>query len=457
MNGRVLIIDDERNLRESLAEYLSGEGFEALTADSGERGKAILETERIDAVVVDLRMPGMSGLDVLSWLKEGGPATPALMISAHGDVADAVAAMKLGAADYLVKPFDPAELAVRLGRAVGASRALASARALSSSRTPVGAPAPGDDWIGGGSAMAEIRRLIDRVAATNSTVLITGESGTGKEVVARRLHGLSARADGPFVAINLGGLPETLLESELFGYERGAFTGADNRKPGLFELAAGGTLFLDEIGDMPMPLQVKLLRVLQDKRLTRLGATRQIPIDSRIIAATNRDLEAAVRAERFREDLFYRLNVIRLRLPPLRERREDIPALAERFLARFAREMAKPVRSISPDAVALLRAYDFPGNVRELENAVERALILADGQALDVADFSFAGAKMRPEAVAPLPADALSAPVGLPLREMERRAIMDALDRHGGRREESARELGITRRTLLNKLREYGL
>jgi len=453
---RVLIIDDEKNLRESLAAFLRTEGMEALLSASADAARELLETERVDAVVVDLRMPGMSGLDFLAWLREGGPSVPALMISAHGDVADAVEAMKRGAADYLVKPFDPEELAVRLRKAVGDARLVAAARAASASpdREP-----PEQAWIGSGAAMTELRRLIERVAPTNSTVLVTGESGTGKEVVARLLHRLSHRSSGPFIPINLGGIPENLLESELFGYEKGAFTGAEARKIGLFELAAGGTLFLDEVGDMPLQLQVKLLRVLQEKRVMRLGGTRLIPIDARIVAATNRELEASVRAGTFREDLFYRLNVIRLRIPALRERREDIPALAGRFAARFAAEMGKNGLLLDADALRLLDSYPFPGNVRELENAVERAVILCDGRSLSARDFSFAGALMadpKPPAEAARSPDA-SAAEAIPLSELEKRAIAAALERNGGHRERTAGELGITRRTLLNKMNEYGL
>ncbi len=469
---RILVVDDERNLRESLAAYLAMDGMEGLPAATGEEGRALLEKERVDAVVVDLRMPGMSGLDFLAWLKEGGPAVPAIMISAHGEVADAVEAMKRGAADYLVKPFDPEELVVRLRKVVGDARIVAAAKA-SEALKPSASSGNEDGWIGSGPAMTELRRLAERVAPANSTVLVTGESGTGKEVVARLIHALSPRSAEPFVPINLGGIPETLLESELFGYEKGAFTGAESRKIGLFELAAGGTLFLDEAGDMPIALQVKLLRVLQDKRIMRLGGTRQIPIDVRVIAATNKDLESAVRAGSFREDLFYRLAVIRLKIPPLRERRGDIPLLAARFAARFAREMGKGTVGIDEDALRLLASYPFPGNVRELENAVERAVILCDGPRLALRDFSFAGADMGfssdsgvradPHAAgsaAPPPDTAQGVGVEggpLDLRTLEKRAVEAALSRNGGHRERTAAELGITRRTLLNKMNDYGL
>ncbi len=455
---RVLVVDDERNLRESLAAYLAMDGMEGLPAASGEEARTLLETERVDAVVVDLRMPGMSGLDFLAALKEGGPSVPAVMISAHGEVADAVEAMKRGAADYLVKPFDPEELVVRLRKAVGDARIVAAAKA--ETLKPAAAGTEEDGWIGSGPAMMELRRLAERVAPATSTVLVTGESGTGKEVVARLIHALSPRSSEPFVPINLGGIPETLLESELFGYEKGAFTGAESRKIGLFELAAGGTLFLDEAGDMPLTLQVKLLRVLQDKRIMRLGGTRQIPIDVRVIAATNKDLESAVRAGTFREDLFYRLAVIRLKIPPLRERREDIPLLAARFAARFSREMGKGKIGIDEEALRLLASYPFPGNVRELENAVERAVILCDGPTLGPRDFSFAGADMGadPNGLTDRGAGARTALEGpLDLRTLERRAVEAALLRNGGHRERTAAELGITRRTLLNKMNEYDL
>ncbi|AEJ19339.1 sigma-54-dependent transcriptional regulator [Gracilinema caldarium] len=455
---KILIIDDEKNLRDSIAAYLESEGMEAQTAASGEAGKLLMETERFDAVVVDLKMPGMSGLDFLSWLKDGGPLIPAIMISAHGDIKDAVEAMKRGAADYLVKPFNPDELVVRLRMVVGNARLVATASAMQTvadkkNRKSLSGVDP--DWIGSSPAMQEVRSLVERVAPTDSTVLVTGESGTGKEVVARLIHRLSKRADGPFIPINMGGIPENLIESELFGYEKGAFTGADSRKTGLCELASGGTLFLDEVGDMPLPLQVKILRMLQEKKIMRLGGSRQIPIDVRIIAATNKDLEQAVKQGVFREDLFYRLAVIRLRLPPLRDRREDIPILAQLFVDRYAAEMGRPSLKLGTDALELLSRYSFPGNVRELENAVERAVILCEGSELHSRDFSFAGSAMDK---APPPGsfagDALAGEVKT-LEELERAAILRTLALYQGHREKTAQALGITRRTLLNKLKEY--
>lgn len=476
-NSRILIIDDERNIRESVAAYLATESMDSLGAGTAEEGIGFLENHRFDAVIVDLKMPGMSGVDFLGWLKESGPDVPAIMISAHGDISDAVEAMKRGAMDYLVKPFDPDELVVRLKRAINSARLLTKAQAVEASAQSNPGKAPGknyDGWVGSGSAMENLRRMIERVAPTNSTVLITGESGTGKEVVARLLHSQSRRSDGPFIPINLGGIPENLLESELFGYEKGAFTGADARKIGLFELAAGGTLFLDEAGDMPLVLQVKLLRVLQEKKIMRLGGSRQIPIDARIVAATNKNLEEAVQRGTFREDLFYRLAVIRLHLPPLRDRKEDIAILAQTFVQRFAAEMGKGRIEFSPEALDLLSRYSFPGNVRELENAVERAVILCDGNRLKPSDFSFAGARMDDQAPLSSKKSAEEDPRSgagsskyarlseekdagdiLSLRDMERQAILAALKKNENKRELTAQELGITRRTLLNKMKEY--
>jgi two-component system response regulator AtoC len=478
-NSRILIIDDERNIRESVAAYLATESMDCLGAGTAEEGIGLLENHRFDAVIVDLKMPGMSGLDFLGWLKESGPDVPTIMISAHGDIADAVEAMKRGAMDYLVKPFDPDELVVRLKRAISSARLLTKAQAVEASvqSSPGKVLGKSDSgWVGSGRAMEVLRKMIERVAPTNSTVLITGESGTGKEVVARLLHRQSRRSDGPFIPINLGGIPENLLESELFGYEKGAFTGADARKIGLFELAAGGTLFLDETGDMPLVLQVKLLRVLQEKKIMRLGGSRQIPIDVRIVAATNKNLEEAVQRGTFREDLFYRLAVIRLHLPPLRDRKEDIPILAQTFAHRFSSEMGKGDIEFTPEALGLLSRYSFPGNVRELENAVERAVILCDGNRLRPSDFSFAGAQMddQPSSVIKKSAEK-SPPSGagdqksdepsdpgareeiLSLRDMEKQAILAALKKNENKRELTAQELGITRRTLLNKMKEYGI
>jgi two-component system response regulator AtoC len=320
--------------------------------------------------------------------------------------------------------------------------------------------------------MKKVYDLVARVAPTNSTVLITGESGTGKEVVARDIHRLSNRAQGPFVPVNVGAIPESLLESELFGHEKGAFTGAEGRRQGLFELASGGTLFLDELGEMPASMQVKLLRVLQDRTIQRLGGNRPIPVDVRILAATNKNLEEAVRDKTFREDLYFRIHVIAIELPPLRERREDIAPLAGFFLSRFSRETGKAVEGLSSGAIELLQSWPFPGNIRELENSIERAVILSNGPLLEREDFPFSGNPIRGmerppiggqspmEEVPPAPGSAHepgARDTGTTIRDAEKELIRQALERNAGHREKTAGELGITRRTLLNKMREYGL
>jgi two-component system response regulator AtoC len=443
---RVLLVDDEKRLAESLSEYLASEGIEALSAPDGLAGRKLLEEAPFDALVTDLRMPGLDGLGLLRWVREEGPHLPVIMISAHGEVRDAVEAMRTGAYDYLVKPFDPDELAMKLRKAVSERR--------SASKLAVGVSRYGDGTrlVGESLAIQEAMRLMEKAAPTLSTILVTGESGTGKEVAARIIHELSGR-EGPFVPVNVGALPEQLVESELFGYEKGAFTGADSRKEGLFEAANGGTLFLDEIGELPLHLQVKLLRVIQERKVLRVGATKGIPVDVRLIAATNRDLEAEVRAGRFREDLYYRVNVIRLEMPPLRKRKGDIPVLAGYFIRKLSAELASKIEGISPEALSLLESYPFPGNVRELENAIERAIILSDGPLLEARDFRSFGGQSLGSQRSTEPGEGRP----ITLAELERIAIEAALKRNSFHREKSASELGITRRTLLNKIKEYGI
>ena len=434
---RLLIVDDEKNIRASIVDFFRIEGFETAEAQNGLAAQKLLAEQSFDGVVLDLRMPGMDGLTLLRWLRGEGRQIPVVMISAYGDIEDAVTAMKEGAGDYLVKPFDPAELLLRVRRTIEDHllRTQASLR--------IDEPRFTDTE---NAAMREIYALAEKVAAKDATVLLTGESGTGKEVLARRIHALSRRSDRPFVPINIGGVPESLVESELFGYERGAFTGAEARKRGMIETASSGTLFLDEIGDMPMQLQIKLLRVIQERKIQRLGGTGVIPVDVRIIAATNADLEQRVASGRFREDLFYRLNVIRIHLPPLRNRPEDIPVLARHFLHVMRDRTGSQVTEFAPDALRKLQAYRFPGNVREMENMIERAVILAESETLHASDFPLALDSDR--------AGTNTAPVGT-LKSMERDMIRRALLRHEGHRQHAARELGISRRTLLNKIKQY--
>lgn len=465
---RILVADDEAKLLESIGMFLKAESIECILSPDGTKAKALLSEESFDAVVLDIRMPGLDGLSLLRWIKDEGLTLPVIMMSAHGDVRDAVEAMRLGAFDYLVKPFDPDELTIRLRKAVRDRRLSASHEA---------AGRPGADrarMVGSSAAVKEALRLVDRAAPTPATVLITGESGTGKEVAARLIHERSGR-QGAFVAVNLGAIPENLLESELFGYEKGAFTGAMERKTGLFELADGGTLFLDEIGDMPPLMQVKILRAIQERKVMRLGSSKGIPVDARIVAATNKNLETMVSEGSFREDLYYRINVVRIHLPPLRERPGDAVDLATYFVEALAPVMGRRGIRLSPDALALVASYPFPGNIRELSNAVERALILAETDELRAADFQLgpAGGASRGsgtqgtlesgagahggETLEQEGTTAYLAADGKPysLAELERLAILAALARNAGRREASARELGITRRTLLNKLNEY--
>jgi len=435
----VLVVDDEKNIRESIRRFLNTENIRTVTAENGLSAKRLLQQQVFSAGIIDLRMPGMDGLQLLKWIREEGPRLPVIMISAYGEVSDAVEAMKLGAQDYVVKPFDPEELIVRLRKVVEAQKLR--------DRVDLGgrSEAPRIESLGNSPRMSEIAQTIVKVADTPSTILITGESGTGKEVIARMIHDLSKRADNPFVPLNMGGIPENLMESELFGYERGAFTGAERRKVGLFEVAAGGSLFLDEIGEMPAQLQVKLLRVLQDKKVQRLGGADLIPVDVRIIAATNQDLQKRVQERTFREDLYYRLNVIHLAVPPLRERIEDLPLLIGRLLQRIGPKLGKSVRAIDAEAVQRLGRYSFPGNVRELENLLERALIFSEGDTLGVSDLT-----LPPDKGSVLPAPAT-------LRSLERQAIEAALLRWEGNRTKAAKELGITRRTLLNKIKLFGI
>lgn len=436
----ILIVDDEPDICGRVARLLQYEGIESVEAHNGLSAKRLLEQDVFSAVVTDLKMPGMDGLQLLQWIKDEGPEIPAIMMSAHGDIHDAVQAMKMGADDYIVKPFDPEELVFRLQRLLAMQRLH---QQVSSGQQ--GEKRAVQSWIGESPSMQAMKTMIDKIAPTPSTVLITGESGTGKEVIARAVHDRSERASKPFIAINIGGVPENLLESELFGYEKGAFTGAAARKIGMFELAASGTLFLDEIGDMPMHLQIKLLRVLQERKIQRLGSTQSLPIDVRIITATNKHLEERIAADLFREDLYYRLKVIHLHLPPLRERQDDIPLLVGHFIQRYNSIVNKAVTGIEPEALAALQRYQFPGNIRELENMIERAIIMADGELIRMQDLDIG-------AIAPTRFE----PRGS-LDEIQKQVIHNALLRWEGNRTKAAEELGITRQTLRKKMRDYGL
>ncbi len=448
---RVLVVDDERNIRESLQRLLGLEGIDCALASDGAQAVEILKAETFDVIVTDLRMPVMGGQELLERIRDEGQRSPVIMISALGEIHDAVTALKTGAVDYLIKPFDPDELIHKIRAAVSNRRRgdLIEAGARTA--------APGSRFVGEGEAARALRRALEKIARTDTTVLITGESGSGKEVVAREIHSRSPRAEEPFVAVNIGAVHENLMESELFGHEKGAFTGADARKIGLFELAASGSLFLDEIGEMPLPLQVKLLRVVQERRIRRVGGTRDIPVGTRILSATNRDIEAMVREGKFREDLYYRLNVVRVIVPPLRERKDDIPLLAGFLLEKMRGRMGKANARLSPEALDALVSYSFPGNARELENLLERALIYGEGDEIQASDLDFAGGHHELPRTSTEPKAPATAPASTSLDSVERVAIERALAKWNGNRTKAAEELGISRRTVINKIKRYGL
>jgi two-component system response regulator AtoC len=460
---RVLIVDDEKNIRESLGKYLGLENIDSAGAESGETAMDCLSKEIFDAVILDLKLPGMSGQQVLERMQSQGVTTPVIMMSAHGEIPDAVAALKKGAKDYLVKPFDPEELIIRL-RGLIENRRLQNAHEAAARTAKIGpAAALGENTlIGQSPSLKRLSEQIDKIANTGVTVLITGESGVGKEVAAREIHARGPNHDEPFVAVNIGGIHEGLMESELFGHEKGAFTGAAGRKQGLFELAGKGCLFLDEIGEMPMPLQIKLLRVLQDRKIRRLGGLSDIPVNARIISATNRDLESLIKEGRFREDLYYRLNVFRISLPPLRERREDIPLLAEYLLAKHS---GRAKAALSPEALDKLTGYDFPGNIRELENILERALIYCENGVIRGEDIDLHEGKNGADNTPAAPADAAGSgasvaantSAAITLDNIEKQAILDALARCNGNRTRAAELLGVSRKTILNKIKQYNL
>ncbi|GAB4234440.1 MAG: sigma-54 dependent transcriptional regulator [Acidobacteriota bacterium] len=440
----VLLVDDDPAQRQFLRAALERD-YRVTAASSGEEARQLLQKQGYDLVLTDERMPGMSGLELLQWVRESTPETPVVLLTAYGSIESAVEAMRLGAADYLTKPVgSPEELRLVVSRCLR-QKVLAAEKKVTQAERELEFPS---DIVAASPGMRRALHLARQVAPETTTVLITGESGTGKEVVARYIHRLSPRADGPFVAVNCAALAETLLDSELFGHEKGAFTGAVQSRPGRFELAHGGSLFLDEIGEMSLALQAKLLRVLQERRFERVGGTRTLEVDVRVIAATNRDLRTAIADRTFREDLYYRLNVFAIELPPLRERREDIIPLAEHFLAVLGRRMNRPNRRFSEEARARLRAYDWPGNVRELRNAVERALIVASGDRITPEDLPLEGLSEKRSAFEP---------GRTTLAELERQAILETLRHFGGNRRKTAEALGISLRTLHYRLREYGV
>ncbi|MBI3121498.1 MAG: sigma-54-dependent Fis family transcriptional regulator [candidate division NC10 bacterium] len=450
---RIFVVDDEAAQRELIGGFLRKQGHEVLLAGSGGEAAARVREMRVDLVLSDFKMPGMSGLELLRAVKAVSPEIPFILVTAYGTVETAVQAMKEGAADYLTKPLDLEELLLRIGRVSEQVRLQSAVRQLQAHLVERHRL---EGIIGESGRMQEVLALVKRVAPSEATVLIRGESGTGKELIARAIHFNSPRATGPLVTLNCAALPEHLLESELFGHEKGAFTGAVAQRKGRFELADGGSIFLDEIGDLSPALQVKLLRVLQERQFERLGGNRTLAVSVRILAATHRDLEQAMRDGTFREDLYYRLNVVTIQIPPLRERREDIPPLLDHFLRKFAEKNRRAVTGLTAAARDALLRYDYPGNVRELENLVERAVLLTRGQVIDLPDLPVT---LRPGERGPAESGTLGVPPRLPdlLAGIEREAIRAALERHGGVQTQAAAELGISERVLRYKMRKHGL
>ena len=451
---KVLIADDEESIRHVLTVLLADRGYEVRAVADGEEALRELGAHDYDALVTDVRMPRMDGLTLVRRAQEALPDLTIIVMSAYGSHDLAIEAMKAGAYDYLGKPFRPDDVLLVLRKAEERERLRAQNRLL---RREIERSRGPEDLVAEGPAMREVLRLVSKVGPTRATVLITGESGTGKERIARALHQASPRCDRPFVAVNTGAIPAALVESELFGHAKGAFTGAQASRRGLFEEADGGTLLLDEIGDLPLQLQVSLLRVLQEGEIRRVGDSRPIKVDVRVLAATHVDLLAAVAAGRFREDLYYRLNVVNLHLPPLRERPEEIAPLAERFLARHAARLGTALRPLSAAALARLRAYRWPGNVRELENALERALVLGDDEQIEPEALPEPVLQGTPEGAPPAAPPEGDLSVKRAQRALEAGLIRRALERTAGNRTRAAELLELSPRALLYKIREYGL
>lgn len=451
----ILIIEDKESMLEMLKQTLEAEGYEVITSKDGAEGIKNISNEKVDLILTDLKLPKKDGFDVLKAARDENPLLPVIVMTAYGTIETAVKAVKQGAYDFITKPFDTEHLLLLIKRAIHANR-LATENILLKEEFSDRFGLP--KIIGKSSQMQEITAKIQKVAPTNATVLIYGESGTGKELFARAIHFLSRRKDAPFWAINSAAIPRELLESELFGYERGAFTGADARKLGKLELADKGTVFLDEIGDMDLALQAKLLRVIQEQTIERVGGTRPIKIDVRIVAATNKDIEKAVHNGTFREDLFYRLNVFPIRIPPLRERKDDIPALAMHFLHKYSAEVRKGPITISDEAMDILLKLPWRGNVRELENVIERAVIYADGGVIRPEDLGINEANIIDALAEHVPMDGpLHSVAEAAIRVAESRRIRQVLKQTGGNKSRAAEILQVSYKTLLTKIKDYRL
>ncbi len=446
MKYSLLIVDDETDSRNALAELVQRWGYEVQTASDGTEALRKAIESHPDVILTDLVMPNMDGLWLLRALRGELPDCPVVLLTGRGTIQTAVQAIKEGAYDFIEKPLDVSRLRIVLERALEKKETLREVQLL---RRRLAALAPGTDMIGSGPSMQKVFELSQKVAPSTASVVISGQSGTGKEVVARAIHNLSPRKDKAFVAINCSAIPATLIESELFGYERGAFTGADQRRMGNFEMAHGGTLFLDEVGELPLEMQAKFLRVLEERKIRRLGGRNEVEVDVRVICATHRDLKEESRTGRFREDLYFRLHVFTIQLPPLKERREDIPLLVHHFIEKFNGETGKHVQGVAPPALAILQSYPWPGNIRELRNTVERAMILVDGDVI--------GEEQLPPDMLPTRSESafLRVPLGATLDRVEKEYIIASLQRNGGNKARSAEVLGISEKTLYNKLNRY--
>ncbi len=446
MSYRLLIVDDEADSREAMAELVGRWGYEVATASDGTEALRRAMGWRPDVILTDLVVPGMDGLWLLRALRAELPDCPVVLLTGRGTIQTAVQAIKEGAYDFIEKPLEVPLLRLVLDRALEKKETLREVQLL---RRRLAALAPGTDMIGSGPAMQRVFDLARKVAPSSASVVLSGPSGSGKEVLAHAIHRMSPRREGPFLALNCSAIPATLIESELFGYERGAFTGASERRLGHFEQAGGGTLFLDEIGEMPIELQAKLLRVLEERKVWRLGGRAEVDVDVRVLAATQQDLKEEIRRGRFREDLYFRLCVFTIELPALRERREDIPLLVQHFLEKLGPESGKRVQGVTPAAMAVLEGHPWPGNVRELRNALERAVILADGE--------FIGVEHLPQELQPAIPEAatMSLPLGRTLDEVEREYLLASLARNAGNKARTAAALGISEKTLYNKLARY--
>jgi nitrogen regulation protein NR(I) len=458
---QVLIVDDEPNLRRILSAQLSRDGYDVHDAEDGEKGLQFLREHHIDLVITDLKMPKLDGMALLKQALKDDPERPIIMITAHGTVDTAVEALKSGAFDYLTKPFDKDEVRQVVAKAL---------KSVDFARSDATRPEPGQGFkygiIGNSPGIVELYSMIDRVASTPTTVLLTGESGTGKELVARALHENSARADKPFIKVNCAAIPRELIESELFGYERGAFTGAVSSKPGRFELANGGTLFLDEIGEIPIEMQVKLLRALQESEFERVGGIKTIRVDVRLVAATNRELKKQITQGAFREDLYYRLNVVPIRLPALRDRRDDIALLVTHFIEKFNQRLRKQVKGVDEQATEILSTYPWPGNIRELENVIERAVLFCDENLICPEDLPsevrgtvpvFGGQMPDTFDIEVAPDGGLKEHVKVATSKLERNLVSRALTQTSGNVTHAARLLKISRKGLQLKMKELGL